>query len=107
MFSHVGLCAPHLPLFLQVESVREQSADQVKRILQLEEKERMLATVEAHLASFKQQAAQLEEQLLQEQRNNDRLDFEAKKAREERDRLAADKQVGGGGGRAQNAMTCR
>lgn len=74
--------------------MREQSADQVKRILQLEEKERMLATVEGHLASFKQQAAQLEEQLLQEQRSNDRLEFEAKKAGEERDRLAADKQVG-------------
>lgn len=76
-----------------MESVREQSADQMKRILQLEEKEKMLATMESRLENYKQQTEKLEEQVLEEQRKNDRLEFEAKKAKEDRDRLASEKQV--------------
>jgi len=87
----------------QVESVKEQSADQFKRILQLEEKERLLVKVEAQVENYKKQVAQLEEQVLAEQRNTDRLEFESNKLREERDRLTVDKQVWqwGGGERSQ------
>lgn len=55
----------------------------------------MVPQLEARLESYKQHIAQLEESLLAEQRNTDKSEFEAKKAREERDRLALEKQVCG------------
>jgi putative cell wall-binding protein len=80
----------------QVASVREQSADQVKRIVQLEEKERRLVTAEGDLERQKAQVAELQEQLLNEQKRADRFEFACNKAQQDRDRLDGEKKVGCG-----------